>query len=263
MTLEYMQEYGYENVRGGPWCARSLRKPKDLWLLEMTAQQQLSQIDIEQWTIQPCQKNNHGAVYWPITVSAQSKSHPKIQLGSDDLTCRIPFGPTQYSEGSSSRYSLDVSIPPWMEDYVDLFRRFDEKIKNYVFEHKEQFFKKPPSRELLQEMYVPLISQKDNYDPLLRTKCNGNVVVFCVGDDGAKKGTRDDVQAGCQAVLVVSVQKIWTMSNRFGVSALCEAIMVWPRKERELTDFFATATVARSQNFCSDPTTYKPYAAEV
>ena len=117
---------------------------------------------------------------------------------------------------------------------------------------------------MLEEMYVPLISQKDSFDPLLRTKCNSNPAVFCVGDDGAKKGKLGDVQAGCQAVCVVSVQRIWTMSNRFGVSAVTEAIMVWPKQEKAIDDIFATAIAARSQSTSPDPATLtKLHAAEV
>ena len=264
LTLHYMQRFGWQNVRGGPWCARSLKKPKEIWLQEMSATPQPSQIDIEQWTIQPCQKNSHGAIFWPVTASKESKGHPKIQVGTDETQCRIPFGPSQYGEGSSSgRYSLDLSIPPWMEDYVDLFRRIDEKVKNYVFEHKELFFKKPPSREQLEEWYVPLISQKDSFDPLLRTKVNSSPAVFLVGDNGAQKGKLQDIQPGCQAVCVVSVQKIWTMSNRFGVTAVTEALMCFPRQEKAMNDIFATAIAARSQPTCPDPAALIKHAAEV
>ena len=86
-------------------------------------------------------------------------------------------------------------------------------------------------------MYVPTIAQKNDYLPLVRTKLNSSALVFLVGDS-VKKGSIDLVEAGCQAVPVVQVDKLWTMSGRFGCTLVTCALMLWPRKEKQLDDVF-------------------------
>ena len=258
LTLQYMREFGWENVRGSVWCARQIKEPIELWFEEM-ASQQLQDIDINQWCIQPAQKNSYNATYWPITATKDSKAHPKLQIGGDDLTLRVPFGITQYGDTTTtSRSNLDYSVPPWMTDYKDFLMRVDRMIVDHVWEHRQEFFKKPPSsKEVLQEMYCPILQEKEKYDDLFRTKVNSSFPVFCVQDEGPpKRGKRDDIVAGSSCVPIVAITKIWTMSGRFGCSAITEAVMVWPnRQEKEISDLFVTALGARSQDESLYPAT--------
>jgi len=131
-TLQMMRKHGWEKVRGGPWCqVRLSRPPKDLArscddqekLLESKKMSttQIQESNVDQWFVQPPQKNAHGGQYWAITITKDSRAHPRIQVGGDNVTLRAPFGLATYSEGG--RMSLDLSVPPWLSDIKDFFQK--------------------------------------------------------------------------------------------------------------------------------------------
>ena len=83
-----------------------------------------TQTDISQWTIQAPVRNSHNSLVWPITVTADSRAHPRVQVGKDDAnSLRIPFGASRFSENSKT--ALDYSIAPWQGDILEFFERVD------------------------------------------------------------------------------------------------------------------------------------------
>ena len=69
---------------------------------------QISDTQVENFVIQPAQKNSYNAVYWPIT-NADGKTKPKIQVGSNKQPLRIPFGLTSFGENKNTgRMCLDL-----------------------------------------------------------------------------------------------------------------------------------------------------------
>ena len=108
-TIEYFKRYGLR-VRGGPWTTVRLSNvPAVVWREQMSTTLATS-TDISQWTIQAPVKNSHNSFVWPITVTPDSKAHPRIQVGQDENSLRIPFGISKFSE--ASRSCLDYSIAP-------------------------------------------------------------------------------------------------------------------------------------------------------
>ena len=100
----------------------------------------LSETNIENFVIQPAQRNSHGGFFWPIHASQESKLHPRIQISNDSEPLRIPFGPSSYNE--SGRLSLDFSVPHDYKGIIDFFQKLDQHVINHVWKNKEDFFKK-------------------------------------------------------------------------------------------------------------------------
>jgi hypothetical protein len=197
-----------------------------------------STTDISGWCIQPGQKNSHNSLVWPLTITKDSRSAPRIQLGKDiNTSLRAPFGISQFSQ--ESKKSLDYTLPTWQPDLLAFLQRIDTMVVDHVFKNQTEFFKKSClSRAALVESYHGLVSQKDSFDPLLRTKVNDKMSVFLIGENGSSKGTLDDITAGAQVVPIISPSSIWTMSGKFGLSCNTTGVMVWPATEKGLTDLF-------------------------
>ena len=256
-TLALMREHGVERVRGGPWCGTRSTPVVCELLLKQMATQQLADISIADWQVLPSQRNQYGALSWPIAVNKDSKAPPRIQLGSDGMTLRCPFGVSSYAGAETGgRQNLDFSVPAWLTDLRSFLQSVDKFVLDYVWEHRAEFFvKKPPSnREVLEGMYHSLMSVgKPEYDPLLRTKVSQSTPVFICTDDGnpAKKGSIADVTPGATCVPIVTISKIWVMgANQFGVTAVTQALLLWPKSEKGIEDLgFETAhAMPRSQS---------------
>ena len=244
VTLQYIKTYGLDRVRGGPWCAVDLRSMRHSpHVEEQINPMALSPINtsvIEKWSVGPAQQNIHGGRFWNVLNTDSGKTHPKFQLGGDELSLRCPFGLSQYSV--DSKWTLDMSVPQWLPEQTFL-KAIDAWIVETVHARQGEFFPKnqPMSKLQLQSMYTPLLSQNGEYEPKIRARVNKDkLAVFKVVGDITARGTADDITPGCQCVPVISLSKIWTMGQRFGCSAWCEAAMVWPRQERSMNDIFST-----------------------
>ena len=247
-TLLYMARFGPEKVRGGPWCkvARlNLRVPVVIGDKTNPPTMALTAMNLEaikSWAIGDPQINAHGGKTWSIQSVAGAKSHPKLQLGGDALSLRSPFGIAQFSP--ESRHTLDFAVPDFVPEQAFL-KAIDQWVVDQVFANQDQFWpkqNKPLSREALLAQYTPLLSQKGDYEPLMRAKINTEkVLIYKVLDGmGTTTGTVADVTAGSQCVPVLSLSKLWVMGTRFGVSSWVEALMVWPAKPREMAEIFNT-----------------------
>ena len=237
-TIRYFKLKGLL-VRGGPWCQVRLNAvPRSVFQEEMATL--ATQTSIKDWTVQPAVKNSHNSLVWPITVSQDSRAAPKVQCGQDDTnSLRIPFGTSKFSE--TSKTCLDYSIAPWQSELLAFWRSVDDWVVDYVFNHQKDFFKKPyATKEQLRDNYCPLVSQKDDYEPLLKTKVGNGCSIFAIDASGSRKGTVDDIKPGSAGVPIISVTSLWTMSGRFGVSAHTQALMLWPKLEKSMGEIFQT-----------------------
>ena len=243
-TIKLMRQYGVERVRGGPWCStRSTPQVAELLLEEIMATQQVNNVNIKDWQFQPAQKNSYGGFFWPITANKDTKSCPRVQLGNDGVTLRCPFGVSSYGEGGTTgRSDLALSIPPWLQDLQMFLASVDRRVCDYVWENRTDFFpkKQPTSREALEDWYHPLLSSaREGFDPLLKCKISQNTPVFLCSEGvaPATKGTIADITPGSCVCPIVNFSRIWVMSgNRFGVSCVVSALLLWPRKEKTVSD---------------------------
>lgn len=238
-TLRYFRSHGLL-VRGGPWVATRLSAVPRCISQEEMATTLATQTDISQWTIQPPVRNSHNSLVWPITVTKDSRAHPRVQVGKDDAnSLRIPFGASRFSENSKT--ALDYSIAPWQGDILEFFEKVDNMVLDYVFAHQKDFFKKSfPNKEQLRENYCGLLRKSDEFEPLLRSKLT-SCQVFLVDSNGSRPGTEQDILPNSHGVPIISINSLWVMAgNRFGVSASTVGLMLWPRVEKGLHDLFHT-----------------------
>ena len=257
ITLQLMRRHGIERVRGGPWCStRSTPHPAELLLEEIMSATQIADASTRDWHIGQPTRNTYGALSWAITSSKDSKTAPRVQLAQDGMTLRCPFGVSTYAGESTGRQNLDYAIPAWLGDLKSFLQSVDKFVLEYVWEHKLEFFpKKPPStKETLLDWYHPLLAPgKENYDPTMRTKVSASTPVFICSEfagEPSKKGTLADVLPGSTCCPLVTFSKIWVMGgNKFGVTCITSALLLWPRAEKGIEDFgFVTAhTMPRSQ----------------
>ena len=162
---------------------------------------------------------------------------------------RIPFGPTSFDP--NGRKSLDFSVhDPNVQKFL---RDVDTWVIDYVWKNVSTFFKKPPvSREALLDNYTPIISQRNDFEPLLKGKVNDSCLVFVVNDGTSKKGDILDIQPGTSGVPVIQFDKIWVMNgNKFGVTVVTQALLMHPRKEKELNEIFRGAFIDLAGNYAS------------
>ena len=140
------------------------------------------------------------------------------------------------------RQNLDYSIPAWLADIRLFLASVDAWALDFAWENRAELFpKKPPSsKEILADWYHPLLAfGKPEYDPLLKTKISNSAPVFlCAeGEESKKKGTIDQITAGSCCVPIINISKLWVMSgNRFGVTAVTQAVLLWPRQDKTVDD---------------------------
>ena len=192
----------------------------------------VSNTDIGNFFVQKGEKGSHGNLYWAVTNGKDARSHPRIQISDFKDPLKAPFGLTNF--GESGRQNLDLSVSdPLIQDFFD---RIDKWCIAHVEKNLKEFFPKKPPASLL-EAYCPLLSRKDNFCPLVRTKINNNCTVFKI-ENGSSKGSLDDVVTGSLVCPICSVSKIWTMNGRFGCTLVTEALIVWPRREKSIDELF-------------------------
>ena len=207
--------------------------------------QLLEDVNISDWTIGPQQRNIHGGFYWPIN-STTTQLHPRIQLVNAKEQLRIPFAPGN-KFGDGGRKSLDLSLD--RQYIVDFFDRVDDFVLEHVWKNVNEFFKKPPETfEILKQCYSPLISRKENYEPLLKTKVNDGALVFVVSqpseDHASEKVThKSDISVitpNCTGCPIITMDKIWMLGggSRFGVTLLTSALLLTLKKEKTTEDIF-------------------------
>ena len=249
LTMEMMLKHGWENVRGGFWCMRSMGKPKALDRYKphiMTAQtQQISECRIDEWQIGPSVKNTKGGLSWPITLNKGVKVHPRFQCGGDNIQLRVPFGLSTFGDQVSDRQSLDYSISPWYDQIREFLVNLDNHIVEHVWQNREEFFPKKQfaNKAELESLYCPVFNNKNtDYDPIFKTKVNiHSVKIFEVNEQGAKKGDYTAITPGCHMVPICQVSRIWVMSGKFGLTIDTQAAMVWPKTQQQMEDLFTTS----------------------
>ena len=195
----------------------------------------LKDTNLSDFKIGPVQKNNYGGNFFPI-IQTDGK-HPRVQLS--DTPVRIPFTPSAFQGQENSRMNLDLSLKD--EDTISWFRELDRMVLDWAIKNSEALFpRRRMSVQQIQDAYCPLLQQKSDFDPLLRTKINNTALVFRMDEAGPpRKGTVADITAGSTCIPVISFDKIWTMStNRFGLTAVTSALCLWQRRDKEINEVF-------------------------
>lgn len=209
-------------------------------LRKMAAVKTISQTNYDtEWVIGPAQKNKHGTPEHLINLVG-GKTHPRIQPVSNENPMRTPFGISQYNEQGS--LSINFSLGQNHKEVFDFFQSVDKWVLDWAWANKESIFsnKVPASREVLESMYTPLMSlARGDYEPLLRAKTSDKIPVWLAVDGCPPlKGTTQEVTPGSLCVPVLSIERLWIMSGRFGCTMRCQALVCHPRKEATFDELF-------------------------
>jgi len=180
----------------------------------------------EEWTFSPVQKDKTMQSVW---VNQISRKPIMFQMSPTwDTRVRIPFGVNTPVEGTpdTGRYNMSVSVDN--VQLSDFISRIENHIKDAAVKNSTEWFKKPLTMAEIEMMFSPLMkpSPKDGHSPLLKVKVSktGNrttdVKLATFGDDGLQQaeGTLDDITPQSQAMLAITVGKIWFMNRQFGVT---------------------------------------------
>ena len=206
------------------------------------ATQTTNDVKTNEWYIGQPQKNSHGGTFFPIYATKDAKIAPRVQIGDASSKVRCPFGVTQFGDtGGSGRMSLDMSVSD--VKIQQFLQKIDKFILENVWNRRTEFFgkKAPVTFELLKENYVPLLNPKQDFDPLFKTKINSSSLMVFKVQDGRltdKRNEPDEVTSGSEVVPVCSFTKLWIMGQRFGCTALTNAVMLWQSTPKAAEDIF-------------------------
>lgn len=200
----------------------------------------------QNWTFGPPQRNAHNATIVPIMDCGVA---PRIQLANNmerENALSAPFGISSFSDsGDATRKNLNLSFSN--PAITLLFSELSTQVKNYVWGKRHELIRNPPiNREFCGAMFKSPVRQgKEGMNDILQTKINmsgtkGEVKVWIVHERGFVEGSTKDIISGSEVIPVVSIAKIWFMTNQFGISMDTVALIVWERKKLTFEDVFHT-----------------------
>ena len=116
------------------------------------------------------------------------------------------------------------------------------------------FPKRKMNKDMIKEAYCPLLQQKSDYDPILKTKIMSSAIVYKneIDSTGGSyvKACVEDITPASEVLPVITFDRIWVMSGtRFGLTAITVAGCLWLKKEKDFSDifpFFAQEVMCRA-----------------
>lgn len=200
----------------------------------MTAIYKANELKTEDITYNEPRLNNHGGLSVALSYNNQ-----KITIQTPKA--RIPFGlNTLTTDDGSVRKSIDISFAGLeenqaLQDLYNFIRELDDRTIDEATKNSEKFFKKKMSREVVQELYKPLINDKSEgkYPATLRMKMMTNDQGHYTGSVfnavDKTKVTEEMLTKGSHMAAIVSVQNLWVVNKLCGLTLKVEQIKVWPK----------------------------------
>lgn len=140
---------------------------------------------------------------------------------------KAPFGLSEYmpENGGESKYSIDVSFNGYAEDskiqtFLDVLRAVDEHMVNMGVEHSFEWFGKKMSREVVAELYRPLVKeskQPEKYAPVCKCKIR-NVQKVDAFTKNREPYSVSDLLPGSTIRCILEFAPIWFVNKQFGLT---------------------------------------------
>ena len=139
-----------------------------------------------------------------------------------------PFGLSVFTDEStnSSKYTMDLSFRDINSDqkikvFHDSISQLDEMMIKKAVENSKEWFGKKMSKEVVSELYRPLI--KESKDPSkyaatikYKIRTNGDSFNVEAFDEDRNKFDLDDFMAGSKARCIIELSSIWFVNKQFG-----------------------------------------------
>lgn len=188
-----------------------------------------------QYGVQPLPNGNNGKRVVVEYVDPKTNSKVPVRWQSPRLT--IPFGVSRYDDKEGN---VKYSMPQNLEDaaYRAFLEKLDQCNLDAIFKMQRQWFpdKKPRSREVLSELYIPLVklAKEDKYPPQTRNKCpfRGNQILTRFWNEQREQIASTDVPPHSQAVAVLEFMHLWFIGAQCGAMLECNQAKVYGSSER-------------------------------
>eukprot|EP00976_Prorocentrum_cordatum_P022797 466198-Prorocentrum_minimum.AAC.11 len=146
-----------------------------------------------------------------------------------------PFGlsefiPDNATAQTQTKYSLDLSFKGFREDqkislFYNLMIALDNRMIDLGVEHSRSWFGKPMSREVVQELYRPLVKPSKNPDKFsdtikfkIRNAREGPGMQIMAYDSKRQSMDMHSFQAGSQVQCIVEFTPVWFVSKQYGIT---------------------------------------------
>jgi len=141
-----------------------------------------------------------------------------------------PFGLSVYTDdnNSTTKYSIDLSFKnkdtdPKIATFHDTMQTLDKFMINKGVENSKEWFGKKMSKEVVEELYRPLIKESkdpDKYASTIKFKIRSSSDNFIMEafDDNKNAFDMKNFSAGCKVRAIVELTSIWFVAKQFGCS---------------------------------------------
>lgn len=197
----------------------------------------ISQIKPNHFHVGPPKRNQNGALRIDLNYADPSLAGCVYLLQTPKL--RLPFGlGTQEHEGGrANSYSLSMSLDNFKNnsaieaEFIRGIELLDEHIKNLATENSKVWFKKPMSKNVIDELYRSSIKYSDDWPPLFRCKVpfwNGKFSCDFY-DHNRQKTQPENVTNGSNCIALIQLSSLWFMDKQFGCTWTVKQAQTFPQ----------------------------------
>jgi hypothetical protein len=164
-------------------------------------------------------------------VSLKYNENKRIIMQTPVMT--VPFGLSEFTPENNAgpvKYSLDVSFKgsdtnPKVEQFMSLMKSVDTKMITLAVENSKLWFGKQMSKEVVEELYRPLIKESktpEKYAPTMKIKIrpsrNGEAFNMEAFTSDKEPFDMAGFQAGSTVKCIVDFSPVWFVNKQFGLT---------------------------------------------
>jgi hypothetical protein len=145
-----------------------------------------------------------------------------------------PFGVSEYVPENNVgpiKYSLDVSFKgtdPKIQSFYEKIQQMDQRMIDLAVENSPAWFGKKMSKEVVEELYRPLIKpskQPDKYAPTMKFKIRALETVEAFDKD-RERFDMVNFQSGSTVKCIVDFAPVWFVNKQFGLTMTVNQLAV-------------------------------------
>ena len=187
-------------------------------------------------------KNKAGGTSVPILYNGMKN----VKIQTPILS--VPFGMSEYTpDNGAIKYSMDLSFKNHETDskiriFMDKMNEFDNHLIEMAVQNSPEWFGKQMSKEVVEELYRPLVKpskQPDKYAPTLKLKVrvNNNEPVINAFDTNKQVFDMSQFTGGTEVKAIVDIAPIWFVNKQFGTTLTLLALEIHHVPSNRLTAF--------------------------